>query len=196
MMRHHFPKARETTVLFLADFLPLILFLTAYFYRDIYVAVIVLMIAMPVGLAIKYFLSGKVDRIYLWSTIFLLIFGGATVYLRNPTFLYWKPTAFYWVLAVAFLLSQWISEKTLVQKFFGLVGDLNTDQISPTQWRNLNIVWVLFFVALGFLNIFVAYNFSEPQWVRFKVFGLMGLTLIFMMAQSFWIVSKLGKDKT
>ena len=139
-------------MLFLADFLPLVLFLAAYFYKDIYFAVIVLMIAMPVGVFVKYVVSRKVDRIYLWSTIFLLVLGGATVFLRNPAFLYWKPTAFYWALALAFFLSQWIGEKTLVQKFFGLVGELKVDQISPSQWRTLNLVWVVFFLALGLLN--------------------------------------------
>lgn len=180
-------------MLFLADFLPLVLFLAAYFYKDIYFAVIVLMIAMPVGVFVKYVVSRKVDRIYLWSTIFLLVLGGATVFLRNPAFLYWKPTAFYWALALAFFLSQWIGEKTLVQKFFGLVGELKVDQISPSQWRTLNLVWVVFFLALGLLNIYVAYNFDEPDWVRFKVFGLLGLTLIFMTAQTFWIASKINK---
>ena len=181
------------TVLFLADFLPLLLFLAAYFYKDIYFAVIVLMIAMPVGLLIKYLVSKKVDRIYLWSTIFLLVLGGATVFLRNPFFLYWKPTALYWALALAFFVSQLIGEKPLVQRFFGLVGELKTDQLSQAQWRKLNLVWVVFFLSLGLLNIYVAYNFGEPDWVRFKVFGLLGLTLIFMTAQTFWIVSKIDK---
>jgi intracellular septation protein len=189
------PAASGPIVLFLADFLPLVLFLAAYFYKGIYFAVVVLMIAMPIGLAIKYLMSGKIDRIYMWSTIFLLIFGGATLYLKNPVFLYWKPTAFYWALALAFLISLWVGEKPLVQKFFGLVGDLKTEQISRVQWQALNIVWVVFFLALGFLNIYVAYKFSEPTWVRFKVFGLMGLTLVFMTAQTFWIFSKIEKNQ-
>jgi intracellular septation protein len=188
------PRGCDQTVLFLADFLPLILFLAAYFYKDIYFAVIVLMIAMPIGVLIKYLVSKKIDRIYLWSTIFLLVLGGATVYLRNPAFLYWKPTAFYWALALAFFLSRWIGEKPLVQKVFGLVGELKTDQISTEQWRKLNLVWVVFFASLGLLNIYVAYKFAEPDWVRFKVFGLLGLTLIFMTAQTFWVVSKIDKS--
>lgn len=182
-----------STVLFLADFLPLVLFLAAYFFKDIYFAVVVLMIAMPVGVLVKYLVNRKMDRIYLWSTIFLLVLGGATVYLRNPAFLYWKPTAFYWALALAFLISQWIGEKPLVQKFFGLMGELRTDRVSPKQWRTLNLVWVVFFVSLGLLNIYVAFNYEEPDWVRFKVFGLLGLTLIFMTGQTFWLVSKIDK---
>ena len=182
-------------MLFIADFFPLVLFLGAYLYDDIYLAVIVLMVAMPIGLTMKYLLTGSLDKIYLWSTIFLLVFGGVTIYMRNPVFLYWKPTVFYWALSIVFFLSQWIGGTPLVQKFFGSIGKLPTNRISASQWNVLNLVWVAFFVGMGLLNIYVAYNFSEAAWVRFKVFGLMGLTLIFMMAQTFWIVGKLEKDE-
>jgi intracellular septation protein len=99
------------------------------------------------------------------------------------------------VLAVVFLLSQWVGNTPLVQKFFGTIGKLPTNRISLSQWKVLNLVWVVFFVATGLLNIYVAYNFSEAAWVRFKVFGLMGITMVFLMVQTFWIVSKLEKDK-
>lgn len=181
-------------MLFLADFLPLVLFLGAYIYKDIYLAVIVLMIAMPAGLMLKYTITRTVDKIYLWSTVFLLIFGGMTVYFRNPLFVYWKPTVFYWALALAFLLNRWIGKALLIQKFFGTIGKLPTDRIPNRQWQALNLVWVAFFVMMGVLNIYVAYNFSEAFWVRFKVFGLMGITMVFMTAQTFWIVGKLGSD--
>lgn len=200
ILRYHAAQSNSITlwaaVLFIADFLPLVLFLGAYLYKDIYLAVIVLMVAMPVGLAIKYLVTGGIDKIYLWSTLFLFVFGGATIYLRNPVFLFWKPTVFYWVLAVVFLVSQWVGNTPLVQKFFGTIGKLPTNRISLSQWKVLNLVWVAFFVATGLLNIYVAYNFSEAAWVRFKVFGLMGLTLVFMTVQTFWIVSKLEKNES
>ena len=189
-----FPVNHWAIVLFLADFLPLVLFLGAYIYKDIYLAVIVLMIAMPVGLALKYTMTRAVDKIYLWSTAFLLIFGGMTVYFRNPLFVYWKPTVFYWALALVFLLNRWVGKTLLIQKFFGTIGKLPTDRISQGQWQALNLVWVAFFLMTGLLNIYVAYNFSEAMWVRFKVFGLMGITMVFMTAQTFWIVGKLGND--
>ena len=105
---------------FLFEFFPLILFLSAYLYKDIYFALVVLMIAMPIGLAVKYFRTGTIDKMYLWSTVFLLVAGGFTLYFRNPLFLYWKPTVFYWVAATAFLGSRFFSKTTLVQRFFGL----------------------------------------------------------------------------
>lgn len=174
----------------LFEFLPLILFLGAYFFKDIYFALGVLMVAMPIAFAIKYIRTRKVDKMMLWSTVFLYVFGAATFYFDNPAFLYWKPTAFYWAVGVAFFLSTWIGAKPLVRRFFDLAADLPTGQIVDTDWKRLNLVWVAFFALMGGVNIYVAYNYPEAFWVNFKVFGLMGLTIVFMIAQTFWIVSK------
>ena len=179
----------------LFEFLPLILFLGAFFYKGIYFALVVLMIAMPIGLFTKYLRTRVFDKMYFWSTVFLLIAGGLTLYFRNPLFLYWKPTVFYWVVAIAFLGSQFIGDTTLVQRFFGLVDGLSLEKISAAQWKKLNLVWVLFFVGAGILNIYVAYNFEQATWVKFKVFGLMGLTFVFMLAQTMWIASLIGDDE-
>ena len=178
----------------LFEFLPLILFLGASLYKGIYFAIGTLMIAMPIGFVIKYVRTTKVDKMYMWSTIFLLVFGGAALYFRNADFIYWKPTAFYWVVAVAFLLSLWIGEKPLVRRFLEMGGELPTEKIASNDWRRLNLVWVLFFAVMGIANIYVAYNFNEKFWVNFKVFGLLALTFIFMLAQGLWLVSKLGGD--
>lgn len=178
----------------LFEFLPLILFLGAFFYKGIYFALVVLMIAMPVGLVVKYIRTKKFDKMYFWSTVFLLIAGALTLYFRNPLFLYWKPTVFYWVVAIAFLGSFWVGDKPLVQRFFGLVEGMPVEKITRAQWNKLNLVWVLFFIAAGILNIYVAYNFSQETWVKFKVFGLMALTFVFMLAQTFWIANLIGGD--
>ncbi len=173
----------------LADFLPLLFFFAAYLYDDLYFAVGVLMVAMPVGLVFKTYLTKKLDKIYLGSTIFLLVFGSATLFFRNPLFLYWKPTAFYWVVSVAFLGSQWIGEKTIVERLFAQAAKL-----SRPQWIKLNFMWVVFFIIAGGLNIYVAYSFSEPVWVKFKVFGLLALTLIFVIVQAIWMASASNKN--
>ena len=176
------------------EFLPLILFLGAFLYKGIYFALVVLMIAMPIGLLIKYLRTRIFDKMYFWSTVFLLVAGALTLYLRNPYFLFWKPTVFYWAVATVFLGSFWIGNQPLVQRFFGLVEGMPLDRISPRQWSLLNLVWVVFFVAAGLLNIYVAYNFSEATWVKFKVFGLMALTFVFMLAQTLWIANLIGHD--
>ncbi|MEM6513851.1 MAG: inner membrane-spanning protein YciB [Pseudomonadota bacterium] len=174
----------------LIEFLPLILFLGAYFLADIYVALIVLMVAMPVGLLLKYVRTKTWDKMYLWSTVFLIVMGTATLWFRNPEFLYWKPTAFYWALAVAFLISGFVGEKTLAQRFFDLTGELPTDKLSQREWRGVNLSWVSFFIVSGLLNIWVAYRFDEAVWVNFKVFGLMAVTFVFLLAQGAWLMTK------
>jgi len=174
----------------LADFLPLLLFLGAYLYEDLYFAILVLMFAMPVSLGIKWFMTRKLDRMYLGSTVALLVFGGAALYFRNPYFLFWKPTVLNWIIAAVFLASQWVGTKPIVQRMFGEAATLTAE-----QWKNLNQSWVIFFVVAGILNIYVAYSFSEEFWVNFKVFGLMGLSLLFIIAQTVWM-SKVGALKT
>ena len=178
----------------LFEFFPLVLFLGTLLLKDIYAAVVVLMVTMPIGLAVKTWRSGSLDRMYFWSTIFLLAAGTLTLYFRNPYFLYWKPTVFYWAIAAVFLGSFWVGDQPLVRRFFGLVEGMQLDKISPQQWNRLNLAWVLFFVAAGLLNIYVAYSFSEATWVNFKVFGLMALTFVFMLVQTFWIANLLGSE--
>ena len=178
----------------LFEFLPLILFLGAFFYKDIYLALIVLMIAMPIGLLVKYIRTKTFDKMYFWSTVFLLAAGTLTLYFRNPYFLYWKPTVFYWAVSIVFLGSFWVGDQPLVQRFFGLVEGMPLERITRQQWNRLNIVWVVFFIAAGALNIYVAYNFSEDTWVKFKVFGLMALTIVFMIAQTLWIANLIGGE--
>lgn len=180
----------------LFEFLPLILFLGAFFYKGIYFALVVLMIAMPIGLVIKYIRTKTFDKMYFWSTVFLLVAGALTLYFRNPLFLYWKPTAFYWAVAAVFLGSFWIGNVTMVQRFFGLVGELPVHKITPRQWNQMNAAWVLFFVGAGLLNIYVAYNFSQETWVKFKVFGLMAITFVFMLVQTLWIANLIGGEES
>jgi len=179
----------------LFEFFPLLLFFGTLILKDIYTAVVVLMITMPIGLLVKRVRTGSLDKMYMWSTVFALFFGGLTLYFRNPYFTYWKPTAFYWAVGVAFLVSTWVGEKTLAQRFFGLVEGLDLEKIAPAQWKRLNLIWVLFFAIAGVLNVYVAYNYSEKTWATFKVFGLMGLMFVFVLGQTLWIANIIGFDE-
>lgn len=178
----------------LFEFVPLALFLATLLYKGTYPAIAVLMIAMPVGLLLKYLKTKSLDKMYFWSTVFLLVAGTLALYFRNEAFLTWKPTVFYWVVAVVFLVSPFVSDKTMVQRFFGLVDGLNLEKITPKQWRNLNFTWVAFFILVGFLNLYVARNYDIKTWGTFKVFGLMGITFVFMIAQTIWISTLIGDD--
>jgi intracellular septation protein len=166
----------------LLDYVPIVIFIGAYFYGGIFFATGVLMAVMPVVLLLQWVLTRKVNRIYLASTILVLVLGTATLYFRNATFLYWKPTVLNWAIGLAFLGSQWIGSKTLVQRMLGTAVNLSAE-----QWSRLNLLWVAFFAVVGCVNLYVAYNFSEEFWVKFKLFGMLGLTVVFIIIQSIWL---------
>ncbi len=166
----------------LIDYIPIVIFIIAYFFKDIFFATGVLMAVMPMVLLLQWLMTKKVNKIYLASTALVLILGSATLYFRNATFLYWKPTVLNWAFAIAFLGSQWIGEKPFVHRMLGSAAEL-----SRSQWNRLNLMWVVFFVFVGTVNLYVAYNFSEEFWVKFKLFGMLGLTLVFVVVQSIWL---------
>ena len=182
-------------MLFLVDFAPLALFLGSYLYsKELSEAIVVLLITMPISLFLKYRMTGKVDKMLMWSTVFAFVFGGGSIYLDDQRVFYWKPTALYWVMAAVFFASNWIGEKPLVKRFFDLLEELPTGHISEQHIRNLNSIWGAFFVFAGVANLYVAYNFSEEFWVKFKVFGLTALTFVFISAQIYWIMSGMKPD--
>ncbi len=112
----------------------------------------------------------------------MLVLGAATILLQNKQFLFWKPTVLNWAIAVVFLGSQFIGEKPIVQRMMASAAEL-----TESQWRRLNAIWVAFFILIGAMNIFVAYSFSEATWVKFKLFGMLGLTLVFVVIQTIWL---------
>ncbi len=164
------------------DYLPILIFFGAYFYKDIYFATGVLIIVMPVVMAVQWLITRELNKIYAASTALVIVLGGATLALRNPLFLYWKPTVLNWAIALVFLGSQFVGEKPIVQRMMESAADL-----SSGQWRRLNQLWVAFFIVVGALNIYVAYSFSEPTWVKFKLFGMLGLTFVFVILQTIWL---------
>ena len=173
------------------DYVPIIAFILAYYYaRDFFFATAVLMGIMPVVLVLQWIMTRKLNRIFAASTALVLVLGAFTLTFRNPAFLFWKPTVLNWAFAAVFLGSQWIGEKPIVERLLGSAAEL-----TKPQWIRLNQIWVVFFIIVGALNIYVAYNFSEKTWGTFKVFGLMALTFVFMIAQSIWIANIIGEDE-
>jgi intracellular septation protein len=166
----------------LYDFFPIILFFIAYKMYGIYVATAVAMIAGVVQVAGGWFKNRRVEKMHLVSLGLLLVFGGATLLLQDPLFIKWKPTIVNWLFAAVFLGSQFIGEKPLIERMMSSVL-----KAPPTIWQRLNLAWVLFFIASGVANIYVAYHFSEETWVNFKLFGLMGMTFVFIIGQGVYL---------
>lgn len=125
---------------------------------------------------------GKVDKMLWFSMVLIVVLGSLTLLLRDDSFIKWKPTLLYWAFAVALAVSAMFG-KSLVRAMF-----VEHVRLSDVGWRNLNLVWVGFFGLLGALNLVIAWNYDTETWVNFKVFGGMGLVLLFMLAQAFWLM--------
>ncbi len=167
---------------FLADFFPVLLFFGAYQLWDIYVATTAAILASCVQVGYAWLRRGKVETMHLVTLGLLIFFGGLTLALRDPLFIKWKPTVVNWLFAAAFLGSHYVGDRPIVQRMMAQAVTL-----PPPVWRRLSLAWVLFFFLVGILNLFVAYNFAEEVWVNFKLFGMLGLTLLFVVAQSFYL---------
>lgn len=170
---------------FLFDLFPLILFFIAYRYNgDIYLATKIAIIA-----SVLQFLWLRVRRksveIMHWINLgVIVIFGGATIWLQSDVFIKWKPTALYWIFGGVLLGARVFLGRNLMRR---LMGD--KIQLADPAWERLNISWALFFLAAGAINLYVAFSghFTQMQWVDFKIFGLMGLMIVFVIGQSIWL---------
>jgi intracellular septation protein len=166
----------------LIDFLPIIVFFGAYKYAGMFAATGALMAAMALQIAIQWFRQGSVNKMLLASGVLVGVFGGITLAFRDPIFIQWKPTIVNWLFAAAFLGSRYIGDRTLTERMMGHAIEL--DRI---MWRQLNLMWIGNFAFLGAANLYVVYNFDEATWVNFKLFGMLGLTLVMALTQAVWI---------
>ena len=133
----------------------------------------------------------KVDKM-LWVSLGIVsVFGGATLFFHNPTFIKWKPTALYWLFAGSLLFSTLVLRKNLIRSM--LEAQLS---LPDPVWNKLNLAWAGFFATMGILNLFIAYHYSESTWVNFKLFGGMGLMLAFVLAQGVYLSRYMEDEKT
>lgn len=173
----------------LLDYLPIILFVGAYYLRDIYFATIVLIVALFVQVALLWTMTRRVPKMQLTAAVLALVLGGITLALKDPVFIKIKPTALYGLFAVILLGSHFFSERPVIQRL--LESNLH---LPPAVWRRVNLMWAGFFVVCGVLNLYVAYNFAEATWVNFKLFGMLGLTLAFVLLQGLYLSRYLDPD--
>lgn len=171
------------------DFLPVIAFFVAYKLGGIYLATKTLMAAMPLLCLVTWLRTRKISGMLLTSTVLALAAGGITLALHDPMFVKWKLTLLDGIFALAFLVAPYLGGKTLVERVMG-----SNITLEPRQWRILNWMWVGFFLFTASINVYVLYHFSEAAWVNFKLYGTLGLTLVFVVMQAFWLADKLPKE--
>ena len=167
---------------FLFDFFPILLFFVAYKYADIYVATSVAIAASIIQVAYSWFKHRRVETMQWITLVLIVVFGGATLYLKDEMFIKWKPTVLNWMFAAAFLGSQYIGKKNIAERMLSA-----NIQLPHEIWMRVNWSWVTFFITLGCVNLYVVYNFDTDTWVNFKLFGMMGLTILFVLLQAVFL---------
>ncbi|HHH39432.1 MAG TPA: septation protein A [Sedimenticola sp.] len=166
----------------LTDFFPIILFFAAYQLYDIYVATAVAIATSFLQVGWFWLVRKRVEKMHLITLGLLVLFGGLTLLLHDPLFIKWKPTVVNWLFGIVFLGSQFIGSRTMVERMMR-----HAVELPERIWRRLNLGWALFFAASGILNLYVAFNYEESVWVNFKLFGMLGLTLLFVVLQAFYM---------
>ncbi len=166
----------------LSDFFPIILFFVVYKFYGIYTATVAAIAATAIQAALFWLKHRRLEKMHLINLAIITVFGGATLLLHDETYIKWKPTVVNWLFAAAFIGSQFIGGKSIIERMLG-----HAVTLPVAIWRNLNLAWAGFFVATGALNLYVAFNYDTDTWVDFKLFGILGLTLLFVIAQGLFI---------
>lgn len=155
----------------------------------ILLATVVVIVATVAQIAWVAFRHGKVDKMLWVSLVLVVVFGGMTLAFQDESFIKWKPTILYWVFACSMGFAALVMKKNAIKSMLG-------EQIVLPEpvWTKVNFSWMAFFVIMGFLNLIIAFNFPTDVWVNFKLFGGMGLMLVFVLAQGFFL-SKYVEEK-
>lgn len=164
------------------EFIPLIIFFAVYKMVDIYMATASLMVTTGLMLAYNYYKNGKVEKMHLITFVMILVFGAFTLILHDDLFIKWKVTVVYGLFAIALMVSQLFYKKPIIKQMLGKELSL-----PDNVWNNINSAWAIFFASLGVLNLYVAFNLPQDVWVNFKVFGLLGLTLLFTVLSGLYL---------
>lgn len=167
---------------FLFDLFPVVLFFIAFKLFDIYVATAAAIAASFLQIGWLKWKRRKVDTMMWVTLIIIVVFGGATLALHDETFIKWKPTVLYWLFGIVMGGAELLFRKNLIRAMLG-----EQVRLPDGVWTRLNWSWAGFFVFMGAANLYVAYHFSTDAWVNFKLFGGMGLMLLFVVLQALFL---------
>jgi len=170
----------KSFIKFATDFGPLLIFFVVYYKsdKDLITAIPPLIIATLIAVFIVYMMEKKIPYVPLISAVIISVFGGLTIFFKNPVFLYLKPTIINILFAIILLGGKVVSNKNLLKVFFQ-----KSIRLEEIGWDKLMYRWIAFFIFLAILNEAVWRTQSEEFWVNFKVWGILPLTFIFTAFQ-------------
>lgn len=169
------------------EILPVVLFLIAFKMYDIYVATTVGIATTLLQVLVYRVWKGKWDRKQVITLIVFLVFGGMTLYFHDPIFVKWKPTVVFWIFGLVIFGSQLFTQKTLMQRLMENVFK-DKGEVPVSAWKAVNVMWGLFFIVMGAVNIYVAYHYSNEVWVNFKVYGITSALFVLSIVQTFYLM--------
>lgn len=176
---------------FLFDIFPVILFFAAFKLFGIYTATAVAIAATVVQIGWVWFKHRKVDTMQWISLALIVVFGGATLLLRDETFIRWKPTVLYWLFGTVLAVSAIAFKKNLIRTM------MEKQVTAPDPvWTRLLAGWIVFFSIMGMLNLYVAYAYDTDVWVNFKLFGGIGLMVLFVIGQAVMLAPHIKEKET
>ncbi|MAR92397.1 MAG: septation protein A [Pseudomonadales bacterium] len=181
------------------DFFPVLLFVIAYYTsKDMILSTKVLLAASVVQIAVFWLWKRTVEKMHLGTFAVVLVMGSLTIFLDDPIFIIWKPSIVNWSIAAVFLISLLI-RRNLVRKavegFLKQTPHLKL-QMPEKNWGPLCLVWVLFFIALGVINLFVYFTYGEDFWVTFKLVGFSIINMVFFVGQFLYLSRYISETKT
>jgi intracellular septation protein len=167
-------------VKFFFEIFPIIIFFFVFKSHGIMAATAAAIVATIIQAGWSWVRNKKIEKMMMINLGIIIILGGATLALQDETFIKWKPTVLYWAFATVLLLSNMIFRKNLIKAMMG-----SKMKMADPLWNKVNFSWAGFFLFMGCLNLYVAFNFDTDMWVNFKLFGGMGLLLVFALGQAF-----------
>ncbi|MCH9673908.1 MAG: septation protein A [Gammaproteobacteria bacterium] len=180
----------------LFDFFPIILFFVAYKLpshetptEGVIFATGVAIVANLIQVIYSKLRFGHVEKMQLVTLGLFVVMGGLTIYFEDEAFIKWKPTVVNWLFGLVFLGSQVVGKQPLVQRLMGKQLEL-----PDPVWSRLNFLWVLFFIFSGAANLYVVFNYDTDTWVDFKLFGLLGITVVFVIIQTIYVMRHLKEE--
>ncbi len=169
------------------DYIPLILFFASFKTLGIFPATAILLASTVALYGYLWWADGRLEKNHKIVLVVTLVFGGLTLALHDETFIKWKAPIVNWVLALVFLGSHFLGKKLAIEHLMG-----HAVQLPARVWTQLNIAWIVFFISLGAANLYVAYTYDF--WVTFKVFGSLGITLVFIVLQMLFLSRHLPSE--